>query len=385
MIAKHVRRLAAVFAALAILSTLAIAGGSLKDRIQQKMQTAVARVQAVAASGGNPAAHLALLEKARQQVLAGQAKLAEATLDQALLALSEDGQGKGGGQGAVLPVQDWSNEKVTQLYTTPQKVKIRGYDGSVMEPFISYDGQVLLFNNANTEQDTDLHLARRIGDLEFQYIRVLEETRSDVMEAAPSLDINGRLYFTSLREYFQTKETIFRGQLEGDLVVGIDVIRDQITPARNGLLNMDVSVSPAGDELYISAARFAAGSNTPRESNIQVARQVNGRFMIDRTSAHLFAKVNSDALEYAPAISEDGLELYFTRASQLIAKGSQGGKLRIMVARRKNRSAAFEEPRVISAISGFVEAPTLTGDLRYLYYHARDAKGLLSLYRVTRQ
>jgi len=69
----------------------------------------------------------------------------------------------------------------------------------------------------------------------------------------------------------------------------------------------------------------------------------------------------------------------------LIAKGSQGGKLRIMVARRKNRSADFEEPRVISAISGFVEAPTLTGDLRYLYYHARDAKGVLSLYRVTRQ
>ncbi|MBV1904304.1 MAG: hypothetical protein KUG58_11795 [Marinosulfonomonas sp.] len=349
------------------------------------MQTAVARVQALAASGGNPAPHLALLEKARQQVLAGQAKLAEATLDQALLALSEGAQGKGGAPGAVLPVLDWSNEKVTQLYTTPQKVKIRGYDGSVMEPFISYDGQVLLFNNANTEQDTDLHLARRIGDLEFQYIRVLEETRSDVMEAAPSLDINGRLYFTSLREYFQTKETIFLGQLEGDQVVGIDVIRDQVTPARNGLLNMDVSVSPAGDELYISAARFAAGSNTPRESNIQVARQVNGRFMIDRTSARLFAKVNSDALEYAPSISEDGLELYFTRASQLIAKGSQGGKLRIMVARRKNRSAAFEEPRVISAISGFVEAPTLTGDRRYLYYHARDAKGVLSLYRVTRQ
>ena len=163
------------------------------------------------------------------------------------------------------------------------------------------------------------------------------------------------------------------------------MIRDQVTPARNGLLNMDVSVSPAGDELYISAARFAAGSSAPRESNIQVARQVNGRFMIDRTSARLFARVNSDALEYAPSISEDGLELYFTRASQLIAKGSQGGKLRIMVARRKNRSAAFEEPRIISAISGFVEAPTLTGDLRYLYYHARDAKGVLSLYRVTRQ
>ena len=349
------------------------------------MQTAITQVQALAADGGNPAPHLALLEKARGQVLAGHPQHGEATLDKALNALAQVSQTAGGGQGPVLPVLDWSNEKTTKLYTHPRKIKIRGYSSTVMEPFISYDGQLLLFNNSNTEADTDLHLARKTGDLEFQYIRVLDETRSDVMEAAPSLDNSGALYFTSLREYFQTRETILRGQLEGDRVVGTEVIRGQITPARNGLLNMDVSVSPQGDELYISAARFVAGSNAPKESNLQLARKVNGQFEIDRKSARLFARVNTDALEYAPSISGDGLELYFTRASQLIAKGSQGGKLRIMVATRKNRNDPFEEPSVIKAITGFVEAPTITGDKRYLYYHAKDPKGVLSLYRVTRQ
>jgi hypothetical protein len=46
--------------------------------------------------------------------------------------------------------------------------------------------------------------------------------------------------------------------------------------------------------------------------------------------------INTTALQYAPAISDDGLELYFTRASQLTAGSAAPGAVRIMVAARSS-------------------------------------------------
>ena len=66
-----------------------------------------------------------------------------------------------------------------------------------------------------------------------------------------------------------------------------------------------------------------------------VALLKNGAFSIDPDSDRIMKNINTDALEYAPSLSAYGLELYFTRASQLMA-GSEapGAMVRIMVATR---------------------------------------------------
>lgn len=55
----------------------------------------------------------------------------------------------------------------------------------------------------------------------------------------------------------------------------------------------------------------------------------------------------------------------------------------LMHAARERPTLPFEPPKVIEAISRFVEAPTVTRDGRSLYYH-KKIDGTHRLFRVTR-
>jgi Tol biopolymer transport system component len=85
--------------------------------------------------------------------------------------------------------------------------------------------------------------------------------------------------------------------------------------------------------------------------------------------------INTDTLNYAPATSVSGLEIFFTR---LEPEGPA-----IYVASRKSTSEPFGEPRKIQAITGFVEGPTLSPNEKSLYYHKKE-NGRFVIYRVTR-
>jgi hypothetical protein len=72
----------------------------------------------------------------------------------------------------------------------------------------------------------------------------------------------------------------------------------------------------------------------PKESDLLVAQRDGDRFSLDPNSAEIMRNVNTTALEYAPDISGDGLELYFTRASEETG-------LRIMLASRDSVDKPF--------------------------------------------
>ena len=91
------------------------------------------------------------------------------------------------------------------------------------------------------------------------------------------------------------------------------------------------------------------------------------------------ASINTTDLEYAAAISSDGLELFFTR----MTKGIFSRTLTIEHAVRKSLGEPYGRSRTIPAITGFVEAPTVTGDGKALYYHQK-VDGTHRIYRVTR-
>ena len=93
----------------------------------------------------------------------------------------------------------------------------------------------------------------------------------------------------------------------------------------------------------------------------------------------LFAALNTDALEYAAALSADGNMLAFTRleGSLPLVRTS------IWISRRDRPAEAFGAPVRIEAIEGFVEGPTFSGDGSALYYHRRTGERF-SIWRVAR-
>ncbi|OHD66057.1 MAG: hypothetical protein A2176_09875 [Spirochaetes bacterium RBG_13_51_14] len=83
------------------------------------------------------------------------------------------------------------------------------------------------------------------------------------------------------------------------------------------------------------------------------------------------------SLEYAPSISSDGCELFFTRLNPYTLMSS------ILVAKRSNTAEPFGNPKRIGVLTGFVEAPSITADGNTLYYHFRD-DGIFTIYKVSR-
>lgn len=57
----------------------------------------------------------------------------------------------------------------------PTKVDVKGYSGNIMEPFLSRDCNILLFNNLNAApENTNLHWATVINDSAFSTRAKLE-------------------------------------------------------------------------------------------------------------------------------------------------------------------------------------------------------------------
>jgi hypothetical protein len=145
-----------------------------------------------------------------------------------------------------------------------------------------------------------------------------------------------------------------------------------------GIVTFDAEISSDGQFLY-GADGDLSGGGPPKTADIFIARRAGGRFERMADSAQVMANVNTSALEYAPAISSDGLELFFTRLRGALL----WRKLTIEHATRKNIDAAFGPSRTIDSITGFVEAPSISSNGKELYYHAKTDE-VLRVYRVTR-
>jgi len=259
-------------------------------------------------------------------------------------------------------------------FANPQRVTIQGYSDHAMEPFISRDGMYLFFNNSNDpEVDTNLHWAERIDDLNFQYKGEIGGVNTTALEGVASMDRDGAFYFVSTRSYEETSSTIYRGNFASGNVTSID-LAPGVSTATFGIVNFDAEISPDGKTLYFVESQFSASG--PQSADILIATWNGSSFVRDSNSATIMKQVNaSKNLEYAPAISSSGLELFFTRL--------EGSSPVLYLATRTDASSPFGAPRRITAATGFVEGPTLSPDEKSLYYHKREGS-LFVIYRVTR-
>jgi Tol biopolymer transport system component len=259
----------------------------------------------------------------------------------------------------------------------PKAVEVVGYQGHAMEPFISRDGRYLLFNNLNDpSENTDLHWAERLSDLSFRYRGRIEGVNTSALEAVPSLDNEGNLYFISPRSYKDTLSSVYRSKFNDGRATGVELVKG-LSSGRPGIVTFDAEISPDGQYLYGADGDFSGGG--PKSADIFIARRVADHFERLPDSAAIMARINTSALEYAPSISPDGLELFFTRVSGILL----WRKPTIEHATRNSIVQPFGPSHTIDAIAGLVEAPSLAGDGKSLYYHGK-VDGLFRIYRVTR-
>jgi hypothetical protein len=258
-------------------------------------------------------------------------------------------------------------------FANAQRVEIRGYDDHAMEPFLTRDGRYLVFNNSNApDAQTDLHWAERVDDETFEYRGRLAGANSSALDGVPTVDREGNFFFVTLRSYEQNLTTIYRGRFDRGVVSNVAAVSG-ISRNIRGQLNFDVEVSADGATLYFVDGLFTGGP-VPAAADLAIATG-NGSGGFERSASAVFAAINTNALEYAAAISENELELFFTRIVDGIPQ--------IYGSTRPSLSSPWSSPYRIEAIVGFTEAPTLSPNGSAIYYHAlRDNRFVIE--RVTR-
>jgi hypothetical protein len=349
------------------------------ERLEGKRDHIQAMLVERVLSGEDVANYVARMQEAAAHFDKGEVAEGEAIMD-AVIADLESGEG-GAATGPT-------GGPETGVFGPPQRVRILGFEESLgaMEPFLGRDGRTLLFNSQHRGRTPpDLYYAERIDDRTFRFRGEIGGANSDAVDGAPSMDRDGRLYFISPRDYARRLATIHTAQFDGGGVDGLRLVDGDVAPGKPGWLNMDAEISADGATLYYCVNEWNTRANLPKTSDLRVARRSGSQFVTTSNSADIFRAVNSGDLEYAPALSADERELFFTRA-RFDFDGDRLVLARtvIMVATRESAAEPFGPPVRIASITGFVEGPTISPDGRLLYYHKRDGDRF-HLYMVERR
>jgi len=256
-------------------------------------------------------------------------------------------------------------------------VTINGIEFDAMEPFISPDGETLFFNSLNDGINTKIYYADRINDSVFNYLGELKgvnQAESPHLDAVPDMDMHNNFYWTSTRDYPARLDNLFYGVYKEDTVINIGRLQGDFYKDIPGWIVMDHGISLDGQLLYFNNARFdTQNCQGPCETELGIARKENdSTFVTIPESASILQNITDPQyIYYAPCISSDNLELYFTRYLKgFITPETQ---VEICVAVRTDSSVPFSPPVVLFSddVANIVEAPTISADKKVLYYHRK--------------
>lgn len=256
-----------------------------------------------------------------------------------------------------------------------ERVRIASYDGEAMEPFVSRDGKFLFFNTRNDPGvDTDIHVAEVAFDGHFRYLGLLEGTRSTDLDAVATMSTAGQFCFISPREYRRTLISVFCGTFDGTKVVNATP-QAGLATARLGRLIFDVEIAADGRSMVYAEGGFS-GKAVPDDADLHLAKLGPNGFEPDPNGKRILARLNTDALEYAPGLSADGLTLTFTRLEGIWPFQTAS----LFRATRTRVGEPFGRQTRLTAIDGFVEGPSFAPD-GTLYFHKRVG-GKFQIWRV---
>lgn len=271
-------------------------------------------------------------------------------------------------------------EGKTQVYPVfgPEiNVTINGLTFDAMEPFLSADGTVLFFNNLNDGVNTRLYFATKVDDSTFNLAGEVNGTNRPTpphLDAVPDMDLFGAFYWTSDRGYPADLYNLHHGTFSAGSVTNIGRVRGDFNKNIQGWLVMDHGISLDGQFLYYNNARFDGITPSPRETELGIAQKVNDSvFNKILNSDNILQTIISDTnyIYYAPCVSSDNLELYYTR--YLKDSITTSTLFEICVVVRNTSTDVYSVPSVLFSepIGDLIEAPTLTTDKKIMYYHRK--------------
>ena len=286
---------------------------------------------------------------------------------------------------ALLIISCSSNDNDTaDLITYPSfnseiEVTINGLSFDAMEPFISPNGNYLFFNNLNDGINTKLYYATKINDSTFNYVGEITGTNqvtTPQLDAVADMDSNDNFYWTSTRNYPNELNNLFHGTFNTGNVSEIERVHGDFNMNIPGWLVMDHGISLDGQYLYFNNARFdETNCQGPCETVLGIAQKNNdSTFSTLPNSASILQNITDvNFIYYAPCISSDNLELYYTR--YLKGQITSSTVFEICVAVRSNFTSNFSVPKVLfsETISNLIEAPTLSVDKNIIYYHRKTS------------
>jgi hypothetical protein len=262
-------------------------------------------------------------------------------------------------------------------------VTINGLTFSVQDPFISPDGNTLIFNHDNTIPNVKLYYASKINDSTFNFIGEIagaNETTTNARNLSSSLDSANNFFWTSLRNYNPptSYENLIRGKYNSGSAINLTKVYGNIYVPIPYWIIMDANISYDGNYLYYTNTYFGPNGNdcyggAPCYSQLRIAQKVNDTtFSKLSNSDAILTNVNdTNYLVYVPQITKDGLELYFCRVLR-----SNPVNTDICVSVRNTATDTFSLPSVIYSNNNggwLPEAPSLTTNKSILYYHQRSA------------
>lgn len=288
---------------------------------------------------------------------------------------------------------EWSNET---------EIPITGYSGNAMEPQISADGGVLLFNNkTSSDTEMDIHYAVKQVDDSYAYGGTLTGANvNGVLDGVPATDSSNNFYFMSLRNYGAGSPARYRSLFAGQfsLAGGLSVINvaaadssfpDGTAPSGSTIhVDMDLGLSWDGTKAIVARAVFSDGKGYPDSSQLVMfdSNPTTRLLTADATSDAILQNINLAACRiYAPTLSINKLELFYS-----VLEVSDGNvfNFKMVVAQRANTTEAFSKGSILSGITGQIyEGPSISNHDggKTLYYHKQDSTtGKFKLYKVTR-
>lgn len=265
-------------------------------------------------------------------------------------------------------------------FGTEKLVTITGLTFDAMEPFISPDGNTLFFNSLNSGGNTNLYYATRINDTTFTFVGIVNGTYDSSpshLDAVASLDSLNNFFWISLRNI----PNLHRGIYANGSVSNISQVYGTCNILTPGWIIMDAAINYQGNLLYYCNGYFGPTYTecvgVPCDAKLGVAQKFNdSTFNKTAYSDAIFSNVNdTNYIVYAPQVTKDGLELYYTR----LLKG--GYNTEICVSVRNTVSDTFSLPMVIYSSYGyFPEAATPTTDKQKIYYHKKNGALTYAIY-----
>ncbi len=228
----------------------------------------------------------------------------------------------------------------------------------------------MFFNSLNDGIQTRLYYATRVDDSTFTFVGEVggvNEPNNPQLNGVPSLDTTGNFVWVSVRDWPNTMENLHRGDYANDSCATINRVHGNFYVYALRWIIMDAMITNDGSELYYCNAFFDT-CISPCAGTMGIAARVNdSTFNTIANSATILQPVNdTNYIVYAPNLSVNGLELYYTR----LMKGTFNTEICVSV--RAAVTDTFSSPIVLHAeLPNLPAAPTVNANADLMYYHKK--------------